>query len=520
MSHTKLLAGALLLATAATAVVHAQVPFFGGKKIKLQRMLPPALELEAKSFVVEATSQDRAADAIAASFQEGFRAKIQGDDRFVYDERNPALRISIVITRYYTEAKQLTNTEARNAVCTTHTGTLHGTFRVVEVATGRPLASDTSAWKIQVGRTKQWLVSEDGRELNIKGPNEKLGAGDVWKVFEPESASGGQQRRLPFPRGGHAPHPCDMPLTQNEARDILADAVMTDIIQMAMPYSLEIEVPLPSNKAISRATEDAIAGEWTKALDGAIAAKELPKADDESERLYLIGLAYEALGYRDGQRGFEMNKRVRSQLPPDELIKVQAELRRIVDQAKESFDKSASSFAEANKKKDHEDYRRGERRADQSRRLYARIQKYRDMKPEPVTTTAVSNTLRMSDIIAMCNQGSSTGVITYRIEQAAEVAISAAELSELTKCRDKEDKIFEALRPRLSKKSEPAAEPAAAEKPAAEKTTAKPAAAKPAPKPATPPAAAKPATPAGATPPVKKPETPQAAKPSGRGGAR
>jgi len=451
--------GAVLIIVASSIPTAAQLgSLFSEKKIRLRRMLPPAVELEAKSFAVEATSLDRAADVIASSFQAGFRAKIQSDDRFVYDAKNPSLRISITITRYYVEPKQLTNTGANNATCTTHTGSLQGTFSVIEVASRRPLASDTIGWSIQTGRTKSWLVSTDGREVNLKGPNEKMNLNDFMKVFDPDVASAPAaagtsvtNRLKKLGRGGTGPqHPCDLPLTQNEARDILADAFMTDIIQMAMPYSLDIEVPLPSNKAIARAVEDAAAGEWTKALDGAIAAGELPKANDESERLYLIGLAYEALGYRDGQKAFDLNKGVRSQLPPDELTKVQSELKRVVDQTKESFDKSAGSFADANKKKLNENYRQGERRSDQSRRLYARIQKYRDMKAAPIEAPPpVRTTLRMSDIVEMCGQGSSSSVISFRIERAPQVEVSDAELGELSKCGAREEAIFGALKKRL-----------------------------------------------------------------------
>jgi hypothetical protein len=436
--------GVLVICLGAGTVIDAQK---GKGKIMLQRMLPPAVELEARPFGIDATSQVQGGDAaaLAASFKELFRAKIQGDGRFVYTPYSPALRISIAITRYYVEPKQLSRPD--KSVCQTHTGSLQGTFQVVEVASGKPLASDTIGWSLQTGQTKQWLVSADGLQmLNIKGPNEKLTLNDAWGVFEPDpSISKGIN--LPF-IGGHRSHPCDLPLTQNEARHILADAFMTEIVQMAMPYQKTVEVPVFSNKAIARPAEDARAGEWSKALDGGLGIQPLPDVGDESQRLYLIGLSYEALGYREGQLAFDINKQLQTKLPADELTKLQAELRRKVDLTKEHFDKASMSFNQANVKKAEEDYRQGERRAEQSRRLYARIQKYRDLQPISMTKRE-EPPLRMPDILAMCNQGVDETIIEDLIDHASKVEIVREEFKDLAQCGDRQKALYKKLAARL-----------------------------------------------------------------------
>ena len=43
-------------------------------------------------------------------------------------------------------------------------------FPDLYVATGKPLASDTIAWKLSDGRTKYWLESEDRRQVAVEGP--------------------------------------------------------------------------------------------------------------------------------------------------------------------------------------------------------------------------------------------------------------------------------------------------------------------------------------------------------------
>lgn len=479
MSKAKLAVVGLLL----SLVVAAQIPF-RAKKATLHRALPPVVELEAKSFTIEAIAQDRGAAAIATSFKERFRAKIQGDDRFVYTESNPALRVVITITRFYVEPKRLTTQDGKGG-CETHTGSLQGTFQIIDTASRRAVASDVMGWKIQTGRTKHWLVADDGREMNIHGPNEKFSLSEVWS-FQPDGGGGGGSNPLSKIPGirGHAPHPCDQPLTQNEARDALSDAFMTEILQLSTPYTLDLEVPVPSNKAISGGVEEAVAQEWSRALDQGLAAKELPKLEDESERLFLMGLANEALGYKQGERAFDVNKKIQSRLAPDELARQQTELRRIVDLAKEHFDKASDFYSQANRKKSEEEYRAGERRADQSRRLYARIQKYREMRsvpvqapppaqmiptaapaPRPAQTksgpspapanppAAAPGKLTMTQVLAMCTQGLDGRIIAARVANAPGVAFTINQFDGefAQKCKTQQYLIFEAFEKRGGK---------------------------------------------------------------------
>ena len=108
----------LIAVLAVTALVgRAQ---FGDRKMALERMLPPAVELDARSVSISASSQDQAGREVAASFKEMFRGKIQGDSRFPIKDSDPDLRISIVVTRYYVEPKQLTRTGKNATNCRKH----------------------------------------------------------------------------------------------------------------------------------------------------------------------------------------------------------------------------------------------------------------------------------------------------------------------------------------------------------------------------------------------------------------
>jgi hypothetical protein len=456
---------------------------FGGKPLVLKRTLPPAVSLDAKSFMITASAQEPSGNDVAASFKEIFKAKVQGDERFIYTDVNPALRMSIIVTRFYVEPKSLVS---KKGPCTTNLGSLQGTFSVVDSETGRPYASDAIGWKLQTTETRHVLVSDDGDMVGITGPSDKLNPTQFW-------TSAAQDKSLFSKIGiGRNDHPCDNPFTANEARDALADAFLTDIIRLATPYTTDVEVPVSGDRFLRNALEEIKADRWSQALDQLLLIKEQPKADDEAARLHLLGVAYEGLGYKQGVQAFAISQKIQPRLAPDELARLQGELARIVDVAKDYFDKSSLSFNKANQKNDKEEYRAGERRADQSRALYARIQKYRDLKP--VQAEAAKRTrLTMAEVADMCSRNMAEVIIVDQISAADDLAITRQQVGELVKCGDKQTAIFNALKLRWDAAAAPAgAAPAAAPKAPAAKAPAgrapapKAAAPKPAPRAAAP----------------------------------
>jgi hypothetical protein len=107
----------------------------------------------------------------------------------------------------------------------------------------------------------------------------------------------------------------------------------------------------------------------------------------------------------------------------------------------------------------------------------------------------------MPEITVMCQQGSSALIIVDRIERASEVPANILDqAAELAKCGDKQDRIYEALKKRLS-----TAKPAVVAVPAAAKA--------PAPTTAEAPAAPQ-APPAPRAKPVAKAKPAAAAKPA------
>jgi hypothetical protein len=449
---------------------------FGGKKVMLRRALPPSVALDAKSFNIVATSQDAASQPVAASFQELFKAKIQGDERFIYNNANPALRMAITVTRFYIESKQA---QEGKTTCTTHLGHLQGSFSVIESDTGRPVASDTLGWKLTNNDSRHVLVSDDGREVSIDGPARRLSAAEMREKAGEESVTQKIGIRNPLNRNS----PCDVPFSQNEARDSLADVFLTDIIHMATPYTVPLEIKVPGDKVFRDSVEEMEAKRWSKSLDLLIATKEQPKPNDEAKRLFLTGLAYESLGYLQGERSNEISEGIRAGKSQAELDNVRQELKKTQDTAKEYFEKAAKQFSKAKMLDDDEkDYRAAERRADEAYKLYVRIQKYREMKPEIVAApqpVAVS----MAEVVGMCMQGVAEVIIIDRIETAPEISATRAQASELAKCGEKQGAVFTALKKRWDRTSVPAKAPPVEEvkPPTAAPTKPPPAAPKPKP---------------------------------------
>jgi hypothetical protein len=471
-----------LVMAVSTAPANAQFGF-GGKSLVLNRSLPPAVTLDAKSFHITASSQESSGRDVAASFRELFRAKVQGDERFVYTDVNPALRMSIVVTRFYIEPKTL---PGKRGQCVTNLGNLQGTFSVIDSESGRPYASDTVGWKLQTTETRHVLVSDEGDIVGVEGPQDKLSPAEVWTTTATSKSPLSK-----IPGFGEKSHPCDNPFTSNEARDALADAFMTEIVRLATPYTVDVQVPVPNDRVLRNAVEEIQADRWSQAVDALLGTKEQQDADTEAARLYLLGIAYEGLGYKQGTQAFDISKKIQPRLAADQLAQYQKELARVVDLAKDYFDKASLSFSNANKRNDKDEYRAGERRADQSRQLYARIQRYRDLKPEAPAAAAALR-LTMAEIVDNCRRNMAPEIIIDQIVNADELLATRAQAGQLVDCGDKQTPIFNALR----KRWDATAKPAAPATPPASPTGSKP--------PASPPGSKPPAPARGAKPPATK----------------
>ncbi len=452
MKFTHLRIAVLFLAVGAPS--GAQILGLGGKKMVLKRALPPALELEARSFAISATSQDPAGRAVAASFAEIFRGKVQGYPSLVLKESNPDLRIAINLTRFYIEPKQLTRSGKNPAPCTTYLGNLQGTFSIIDTRTRTPLASDVIGWKLQAGRYKHWLTGDDGSQMNIGGPKEKLGLNSAWEFMGEE---GGGRNFLPSI--GKSPHPCDVPFSKNETQDALAEAFLTDLIHLAIPYETTVEVSLPGGK-FKRISEDVSGGRPENAREEIEKLGEFTKNDDEGERLYLLGLTHEIAGYKLGTQIFTARQKLKPDNSPEEMANLQSEIKKLVDQAKDHFDQAALSFKRAAERKPEKEYRDAERRADQSQRLYARIKRYRQPDVSKLAPRALPPAgLTMAEITGLCSQGLADVIIADRIERAPSIAATRQEIGELSKCGSRQTAIFKALKERWDGK-DPAASPA------------------------------------------------------------
>lgn len=440
----------------------------GPKKVLLRRVLPPAVELEARPFSISARAQDKVGENVATSFGELLRAKIQGDSRFVLtEERSAALKISIVVTRFYLEQKSLAR--SGGAACSTYTGRLQGTFSVIDNSSGRPLASDALDWKLQLATTDHQLISSDGQEIDIT-PNEKL---------QPDSISRSTAAELPLnlaskvntvtnnangalsaasrllgtrtspsntPPAANQRHPCDKPFSQNEAQDALADAFLTDIIHLAVKYESTVEVPLPGGK-VKKMSDDAEKGNWSNVREQLVKLGQQPKPEDEADRMYLLALSNEALGYDLGKQVFETRQKIRPDSAPADTLRLQSEVRRMLDQAKDYFDEAAFNFNKASQiKKDDKDYLEAERRAGLSQKLYVRIKSYRDLKPEAAEVKSASLTIK--DVVNMCDQKLLDVIIVDRIQRVSVLAVTPDDAIELGKCGTQQKAIYDALKAR------------------------------------------------------------------------
>jgi hypothetical protein len=339
-------------------------------EVLMQRVLPPVIAIEATSFNVTATAQEAGGREVAKSMAELLKAKVQNDERFLYQEKSPALNLKIVLTRFLVEPKNITDGKR---ACTIQQGSIQGTFQVLETANGRPVASDSLSWKLAANTDSYFLEAPDGRAMALKGASHRFSTAEMRENAGQEVSTkvkGGITDRLGL--GGD--DPCKIPLTPREAADVLADIFITEIVHLATPYKEPLRVKgVPGDKLYRPAVEDLNAGNWQKALDTVDVIPPQKKDGDEAERLFMLGLAYEGLGYQKGEQVFAVLEKMKPGMKAIELRPLRTELEGIEKAAREYFDKAVATYKQADFRKANKDYREGGRRSEESRLLYVRI---------------------------------------------------------------------------------------------------------------------------------------------------
>ncbi|MBZ5668009.1 MAG: hypothetical protein LAO30_25920 [Acidobacteriia bacterium] len=306
-------------------------------------MLPAAVNLNQKRIKVAALG---AASGIPQDLVLILRTKwvtaIQKDPRFILDERNPETELRFTITNYYVEPRTIA-ASGQTPACTFYTGKIEASYQAVEVGTDAPLDSENLSY----------AINEEGTRKS----------GGFLGGIIPKSNRGGC--------GTNAM------ATQNEARDSLIDGIVSEMSQRAAPFEETLTVLVPGGK-LEPLSALAVSQRWAKLLEDAEKTDPLPKPDDDAYRLYLVGLANEALAYQDARDAADLEKARRGDVMSDKAKQSLSQEEKDFDEAQAYLDKATKAYKDAMQAKTSErEFRSPDGRMEQAVRLYATINRHK-----------------------------------------------------------------------------------------------------------------------------------------------
>ncbi len=344
-----LLAGAIL-----SLPMLLQAQGFGGlgglkktKEVTLKRMLPATVNLSQKRIkIVSVAVSKQTPQELLTVLNTKLVTSIQKDGRFVVDERNPETVLHFSVTNYYVE-KRVIAPQGNIAGCTFFTGKIEASYQAVEVGTDAPVDSENLAFSI----------SEEGARKSTG-----LGVGSIL-------------RKAPGTYGGCG---TNAKSTENEARDALVDGIVVQMAQRAAPFEETLTVPVPEGK-LEPLSALAVSQRWAKLSEDAQKGDPLAKPEDDAYRLYLLGLANEALAYQDTRDAADLEKARGSDVSSDKAKKSIAQEEADFNEAQTYLDKAAKAYKDALQAKPGEkEFREPDARMEEAVKLYGTINRHKE----------------------------------------------------------------------------------------------------------------------------------------------
>lgn len=338
------------------------------REATLKRLLPASVSLNQKRIKVVALAavSTKVSEELLTILKTKLITAIQKDNRFVLDERNPETVLKFTVTNYYVEERKIAGT-AQVPPCTFYTGKIEVSYQAVEVGTEAPIDSEN---------LEHAIIEDEPKKGGINVP-----------LLHKTSNTCGTEGKG----------------TANEARDNLVDAIVKQMSKRAAPFEEELTVPVPGGK-LEALSALAVSQRWGKLLEEAEKTEPLPKPPDDAYRLYLIGLADEALAYQDARDAGELEKNRRGDTTSDKAKQAIAQEDQDFKDAQTYLDKAGKAYKDALQAKPGEkEFRTPDARLEQAVKLYETINRHKLEYQEAVakkrqlhagTTAAASTTTR------------------------------------------------------------------------------------------------------------------------------
>jgi len=265
---------AVLVIAAVSLSLNAQNFGMSKTKVTLQRKLPALVQLPGHTIRVRVTAHPEQAD-LASDLQAQLQTELLKDDPHLQDEENnPDVTVSCQITNYARPQRNVRQQPSVGnqppQVITRITGSVTVAFQA-KARDGHAVGSSN----VNVNYDQEFDASGNNVSHGIMG-----GLSSSWHRLK-----GNQTEEEKAP-------------TDAELRSLLIDSAVHRVAENIVNTNESIEVFLAKKGgAIDEGDKQAEAGLWERALETFETAKPFSKKDEDSYRLYNIGVANEALGY-------------------------------------------------------------------------------------------------------------------------------------------------------------------------------------------------------------------------------
>lgn len=236
----------------------------GGKnEMVMKRKLAAFVTLKKKRIRMEAIVQGGVTMEVAEVLKTKLITDVQKDTDFVVDEVSPETILKFTITAFDVEHRQGTRqVGSQTASFTLVTGNIEVSYQAIDAFNNAPLDSENLSASFK----------QDYPPSSTSGDS-------VWGIFRSSAKADPS-----------------LPPSKTEMRNFLINNIVSQMAQRATPIEQSFIVPLPRGK-LDQISKVAQTRSWGKVLEMSETMTPFQKPDDDSYRLYLIGLANEALAY-------------------------------------------------------------------------------------------------------------------------------------------------------------------------------------------------------------------------------
>jgi hypothetical protein len=321
----------------------------GKKTVVVKRLLPATVNLNHKRIRVDARVEGtikQGAD-LPSLLKTKLTVMIQKDPRFIIDEAKPETLLKFAVTNYYLEQYTIAGV---NNQPPTHAwrGKIEVAYQAVEAGTNAPLDSENLTH----------TAGFDNGNNTTSGRAQSSGSSTASKltggIFAPKNKAQAAAEA-----------------SENETRDQLIDEIVHLMGKRVAPTEESFEAPLPIHK-LEPLSALAISHRWGTLEEQAEKMDPFPKADDDSYRTYLIGLAKEAQAYDLAREANERDLGKRPDISAQDAVAEFQRAQKYMDEARKDY----KDILEANSKE--KNFRDGDARTEEAVTIYATIQRHQD----------------------------------------------------------------------------------------------------------------------------------------------